>query len=69
VYRSAGATVNNDKIMFAFNSFFLGLALMNFINHIGSFPSYPFWAALAGLLLFSSFVAIMLRTMGESLFR
>jgi uncharacterized membrane protein YjfL (UPF0719 family) len=69
VHRSAGATVNNEKIIFAFNSFFLGLALMNFINQIESFPSFPFWAALAGVLLFSSFVVIMLRTIGKSLFR
>lgn len=61
--------MNNEKIMFAFNGFFLGLALVNFINQIGNFPSFSFWAALAGVLLFSSFIAIMLRTLGKSLFR
>lgn len=61
--------MNNEKIMFAFNGFFLGLAFINFINQISNFPSFSFWAAFAGVLLFSSFIAIMLRTMGKSLFR
>ena len=69
VNRSAGATVNNEKIIFAFNCFFLGMAFFNFLDKIASFPDFPFWAALAGFLIFASFVAIMLRTIGKTLFR
>ncbi len=55
-----------DKIVLAFNAFFLHLALLNFIDKVDRFPTLPFWAALFAVLLFSALIVFMLRSMQRS---